>query len=124
MVLSRACVAMAAAMLVACGGNAPTEEVDEDAGPAEFSSKPLPATVVGLIDMSLGEGNDPDEGEPEMLYGSLLVGKEDLYIQADAAMLESSGIAQEPTRVRATIQSKEDLGHGMIHYKVISVDKL
>jgi hypothetical protein len=113
-----------AAMLIGCGSSSPTEEVDDDAGPGEFSSKPLPATVVGVIDMSLGEGNDPDQGEPEMLYGSLLVGKEDLYIQADAAMLESSGIEQEPTKVRATIQSKEDLGHGMIHYKVISVDKL
>jgi hypothetical protein len=124
MFFSRACVAMAAALLVACGSGGPAEQTEDDAGPAEFSSKPLPATVVGVIDMSLGEGNDPGEGDPEMLYGSLLVGEEDLYIQADAAMLESSGIEQEPTKVRATIQSKEDLGHGMIHYKVISVDKL
>lgn len=112
-----------AAMLAACGSSGPTEEADEDAGPSEFSSKPLPATVVGTIDMSLGEGSDMEDGT-EMLFGSLLVGEEDLYIQADAAMLESSGIEQEPAKVRATIQSKEDLGHGMIHYTVISVDKL
>jgi hypothetical protein len=83
----------------------------------------LPATLEGELDMSVGEGDD-SEDDVEMLYGFLTVGEEELYIQVDSRLLDSAGISTESARVRATIGSKEDLGHDMIHYTITSLTRL
>ena len=116
--------AMVATMLVACGSGESTDAESEFAG---TSANPalalLPATVEGTLDMSLGEGNDEADGT-EMLFGGLVVGKEDLYIQVDSRLLESAGIPAEATKVRATIGAKEDLGEDMTQYTITKLEKL
>jgi hypothetical protein len=121
---SRAAVALAAALLVACGSGGSAvgeaEFADTSSNPALAS---LPANVEGTLDMSLGEGNDEEDGA-DMLFGSLVVGREDLYIQVDSRLLDTAGIPPEGARVRATIGSKEDLGSNMTQYTITALEKL
>jgi hypothetical protein len=110
--------------LAACGssesGGREGKLGDQSANPALAS---LPATVEGFLDMSLGEGSDEEDGS-ETLWGGLTVGQEDLYIQVDSKLLDAAAIPAEGAKVRATIGSKDDLGGGMVHYRITALEKL
>lgn len=115
---------LSVALLVSCG--APDSPADGDTVAETDSSsalKSLPATVVGILDMSSGENTKLEDGS-FMMYGALRVGGEDFPIQANLDMLESSGITSEISKVRASISAKTSQREGGILYTVISVDKL
>jgi hypothetical protein len=124
MIRSITLAALAAAALVACGSK---EAVESETKFGEVSANPvleaLPATVEGVLDMSLGEGSEDEEGA-DMAFGGLVVGKENLYIQVDSKLLESMGLPTEGAKVRATIGSRDDLGHGMFQYRITALEKL
>jgi hypothetical protein len=124
MIRSIALVAMAAIALMACGSKQAVEP-ENDFG--EASTNPVlasfPATVEGVLDMSLGEGSEEEDGT-DMAFGGLVVGKEDLYIQVDSKLLDSAGLPPEGGRVRATIGSRDDLGDGMFQYRITALEKL
>jgi hypothetical protein len=119
-------LAMASILLVlavaACGSKEVNDSRSASDAPSVASSA-LPVTVQGEIDMSLGEGSE-DESGGEMLFGSLAVGDEDLYIQIDEKILEAAKITTEPTRVRATVGSKQDIGSGITHYTITEISRL
>ena len=116
-------LALLAALLVACGARNSSEVGGAVADVKSRSAlASLPASVVGDLDMSSGESGNLEDGTV-MLYGSLRVGEEDFSIQANADMLESSGITQESSKVRASISAKTSPHEGGIRYTIISVDK-
>jgi hypothetical protein len=113
-------VLLLSGVLAACG--AKPEEPEITGASKNPALATLPATVEGLLDMSLGEGDDDDDGV-DMLYGGLTLGNEDLFIQVDARLLDEAGIG-EPTRVRATIGSSIRDGHDQTTYTITALTKL
>lgn len=115
-------VALSVTMLVACGASEPTES-GGTAAASRSALASLPATVIGNLDIGAGGGGNLEDGTV-MSYGSLQVGDENFQVQANADMLESSGIAEGSTRVRTTISSKTSERDGEIQYTIVSLDKL
>jgi hypothetical protein len=114
----------AAIALIACGSKE-TAEPEREYGAA--STNPalasLPATVEGALDMTLGEGTEEEDGS-DVAFGSLVVGKEELYIQVASKLLDATGLPPDGGKVRATISSKEDLGDDMTQYRITALEKL
>jgi hypothetical protein len=123
MIRSIAIVASVALALVACGSDLPDSGAKFGEASTNTALASLPATVEGVLDMSLGEGNEEEDGT-DMAFGGLAVGKDELYIQVDSKLLDSAGLPPDGGKVRATIGSREDLGNGMFQYTITAVEKL
>ncbi|MEO8671631.1 MAG: hypothetical protein ABI411_09985 [Tahibacter sp.] len=104
---------------------------DERASPAAKASAAapslnldhLPATVEGVLEVVVEEGDEDDEGSAEFVFADLKVGSKSIPIQLNGAVLKRAGVPAEGGRVRVTLGSKSTQ-YGPENYVVTAVEKL
>ena len=97
-------------LLVACGARDAGDQGSKHAA-ALPSLASLPATVEGFLewDASVGEDAENNEGRGlgETSLGTLTVGDQEIWIEAETRLLEAARVPYEGAKVRATLGSRE-----------------
>jgi hypothetical protein len=119
---------LAATWLAACGAReagAPSDAASKDAA-AIPQLATLPATVEGFLewDASVGEDEESNQGRGlgETSMGTLKVGDQELFVEAETKVLQAAGVPVEGVQVRATLGSREDDDHPV--YLITAVTRL
>lgn len=105
---------LVAMLLVACGAREPAEpskDAPSHAAAAIPALATLPATVEGFLewDDSVGEDEENNEsrGLGETSMGTLKVGDQELFVEAETKVLQAAGVPVKGAMVRATLGSRD-----------------
>jgi hypothetical protein len=95
--------------LTGCSSGELPSSIGGDA-PARPAS--LPATLEGMLDVSVTEGDsEEDGGSGEINFGTLTVGHDHYNIEIEQKTLAATGVALDgPTKVRATLGANSQYG--------------